>query len=64
MSLRLSAAAPPAVAARSASMGVSPISRTASAMTNGIELEKHVPGYSRSRSATGRRRRPVRAQSG
>ena len=49
---RSSAAAPPAVAARSASMGVRPISRTASAMTNGIELEKHVPGLQSVASAT------------
>ena len=33
-------------------MGVSPISRTASAMTNGIELEKHVPGLQSVASAT------------
>ncbi len=37
MSARRSAAAPPAVAAHSASAGVMPISRTASAITNGID---------------------------
>ena len=45
--------APPAVAARSASAGVSRISRTASAMHSGIDDVKHVPGLQSVASATG-----------
>ena len=43
-SVRRNAFAPPIVAAASACAGESPISRTASAMTKGIELVAHVPG--------------------
>ena len=49
---RRSAAAPPAVAAHSASAGVIRISRTASAMQNGIDEVKQLPGLQSVASAT------------
>src|SRR3712207_3181755 len=52
MSVRRSAAAPPAVAATTASAGVSRISRTASAMHSGIEVVYEEPGLQSVASAT------------
>ena len=50
--MRRSAAAPPAVDAHTASAGVMPMSRTATAMQNGIELVKLDPGLQSLASAT------------
>ena len=50
--MRRSATAPPAVDAHTASAGVMPMSRTATAMQNGIELVKLDPGLQSLASAT------------
>jgi len=51
-SSRRSAFAPPAVAAHTASAGVIPMSRTATAMQNGIDEVKLDPGFVSQASAT------------
>src|SRR5437764_12544327 len=52
MSVRRSAAAPPAVAAATASRGLMCISRTASAITNDIDDVAQVPGLQSDANAT------------
>ena len=52
MSSRRSAAAPPAVAAHTASAGVKPMSRTATAMQNAMLVVYELPGLQSVASAT------------